>query len=127
MKKEWSQPTSFSAMSPSIKLEESETIFKPKLHFKKGASNSQVFGGKRCSQPGSLHRGFSGKNNGIPIFLQQKCQGITYLNGKKEGCFLVDATGEKLKHKTRGGCFLTESSGTISARDVSSNKKNIFE
>ena len=44
---------------------------------------------------------------------------------KKDGDFLVDATSEKLKHES-GGCFSTESSGTISARDVSSNN-NIFE
>lgn len=63
MKKEWSQPTSFSAMSPSIKLEESETIhFKPKLHFKIGASNSQVFGRKKVLSPWKRkHRGFSRK------------------------------------------------------------------
>ena len=107
MKKEWSHPASFSAMSPSIKLEESETIhFKPKLHFKKGLPTVSCWSKKGVVTLEAYTEDSVERTMVYQFSSNRNVKRFHTSMEKRRGVFLFDATGEKLKHKTRGGfCF----------------------
>ena len=112
MKKEWSQPTSFSAMSPSIKLEESETIhLKPQVAFfkkglptvrflvEKGVLNLEAYTEDSVERT-MVYQFFSNRNVKRLHTPMKKIGGVCF--------FYLMPTGEKLKfikHSWWIGCF----------------------